>query len=1503
MGDCQRGATVKTTSMRMGPAFAVAVLMVFLSGLAGASSSDVLLLFGGGRVQGGPGAFSLQAALLGLRAGNDVCAPQEGAATVRMRVQVDAEGVANGTGPDDLLVTGSMDLDGDGSAEHEGVLLTGALEGFGFENGAAGTDRYDLQFRTTGGSLAAVLGPRVGVAVTSKDSTFTGQFTAAFTGTAEGTVGAIAGTALPAVPDTSAQGQTGEGGDDAGGNLPAPAGAPEDDALAILTDTGVAGGFIGHLGCGDGQLTAALHLSDAYHVHGLDTDPADVAAARLHIRAEGLYGKVAVARYGGTTLPYVENLLTLLVVEDAGGVSTDEMLRVVAPGGVLYVKDGDSWIKTVKPRPDAMDDWPHYLYDSTNNAVSHDQLVGPPRHLQWIGGPWWSRHHDRMASCSAMVAAGGRMFYIMDEGPRSSVELTPCWRLTGRDAFNGQILWKRDIKLWHSALWPFKSGPAPLPRRLVTDEGGLRVYATLGLDDPVTALDAFTGRTVRTYPETLATEELVLSDGVLFCQVREPHTFRPAYIPVYKNVGSSKDRVRSEWMWDGAPRDIVAIEAATGDVLWTKADVSVCPLSLTVDADNVYYHDGERIVCLDRTTSAQTWASSPLALMSGGVPTCFGPTLVSHGDYVLFAGGDGKMHGLRKSDGQLLWTETHHTGGHNSPRDLLVVPADVDGSPRDLAWSGQIAGTSNSGIFTGRNLETGAGDVEFLPDLGFSTYWFHHRCYRSKATDRYIMISRTGLEFIDPDLSEGPRHWEIHHWTRGGCLYGVMPCNGMIYSAPDDCACYLLAKMYGFNALASASASRPKPGEVPDAGRLEAGPAYERTITGPEDPAVDWPTYRHDAVRSGATTGAVPSSVRRRWESRVGGRLSSLTAADGRLYVCAIDAHRVVALDAERGQVLWSYTAGGRVDSPPTVYNGRVLFGSADGYVYCVEAETGELAWRFRAAPIDQRLGAFGQVESTWPVHGSVLVHDDGTNGPLVYCVAGRSMFLDGGMRWIRLDPVTGQKLGETDVILDDRDPMDPANPDRHLQNYVNILNMPTALPDVLSSDGTQIYMREQVFDPDGTRPVVAVGSSATHAKDQSGPYPHLFSPTGFLDGAWFHRSYWVWGQAWSGGHHGYYLAGKFAPGGRILAIGDDTVYGYGRKPEYYKWTTPIEYQLFAADRASPASNAYVDVANSTTLNPAGTALTVEAWVKPNETDGVVVAHGGASHGYALFLEGGTPHFAVRVSNTKYEAAAAGAIPTGTWTHLAGVLTADAKVKVFVNGAPAGAADAGFIASEPSNIMQVAQDRDSAVGSYEAPFGINGAIDELCVYRRELAEAEIASHHATPGAIDTGDAALVLYFSFDAGNAADDSGHGNNGTVIGAQAVAGKAGTALAFGNVDGGSITSVVYQWSLDVPLHVRGMVKAGDTLFVAGPRDMIDEETAFDSYTNRLTQARFRRQTLALSGWQGGLLRAVSTADGSTLMECRLPVVPVFDGMISANGKLYMATTDGRIMCLGGR
>ncbi|MFZ5829554.1 MAG: PQQ-binding-like beta-propeller repeat protein [Planctomycetota bacterium] len=1096
--------------------------------------------------------------------------------------------------------------------------------------------------------------------------------------------------------------------------------AETDRAAEIYAATGVQGGLIVHLGCGDGSLTMALHAGGAYLVHGLDPDADDVAAARKRIQLQGLYGKVSVDQLAGSELPYIDNLVNLVVAEQPGDVPTDEILRVLAPGGVAYVNDGGSWTKTVKPVPAEIDEWSHYLHEADNNAVAHDSQIGPPRHMQWLGGPRWSRHHDNMASLSALVSAGGRIFYIFDEGQTASLYTPSKWSLIARDAFNGTILWKSPIAEWHTRFWPLKSGPAQLPRRLVATADA--VYATLGINAPVTALDAARGEKLRTYEGTKGTTEILVSEGVLYLVVdpaldMEKHT--------------SPTAVNKPW-WNGEIVQVVAVEAVSGKRLWEHKS-AVLPLTLGVAGDGAFFHDGDCVVCLDRMTGKQRWRSEPVARCKQ-IMSFFAPTLVVRDGVVLFAGGEesGLVKsggGARNNDtltaldagtGRKLWSADHLPSGYSSPEDVFVLG--------DTVWCGAVAGGGLSGEFVGYDLRTGKVKSRFPCDA--DTYWFHHRCYRGKATDNYLMVSRTGIEFIDPVK----KHWDINNWVRGGCLYGFMPANGLIYAPPHDCICYPESKQFGFNALAGASPARAVPDSVPDAGRLERGPAYDQvqSVQAEETSPSDWATYRYDGARSGSTPTTVGLPLKQRWSVELGGRLTSPVLAEGKVLLASTDTHTVHALEAASGRTAWTYTTGGRVDSPPTVHNGLVLFGSADGYVYCLRLSDGALCWRFRAAPLDRRMSAYEQLESVWPVSGSVLVSDG-----VVHCVAGRSMFLDGGLRLLKLDPRSGRKLLEK--VLDEHDPNSSGN----LQKYVKWLNMPVALPDVLSTDGRYIYMRSQPFDKDGNRPRLGPVSADRYdvAKDQGGEWTHLFSPSGFLDDSWFHRAYWVYGRTFAGGWNGYFLAGKFVPAGRILVVDEGTVYGYGRKPEFYKWTTPIEHQLFAADKRPPDLS------------------------------------GGANGGEVRTLASAAPP----------------------------KVRPGAKAK---GGAAAKAKGGKAKKQEP-----------------EAPFQV---------------------HH-----------------------------------------------------------------RWTEDVPFLVRGMVLTGapksaanasKTLYLAGMPDVIDEAAIGKQFTSPVLLGQGPELDASIEGQKGGILWAVSTADGKRLASYRLVAPPVWDGLIAAHGHLIMATTDGKVVCLSG-
>ena len=1288
--------------------------------------------------------------------------------------------------------------------------------------------------------------------------------------------------------------------------------ARAETAAELLDLAGVKGGIVVHLGIGDGSLTQALRANASYQVQGLDPDPAKVAAARENLTSAGVYGPVSVDGYDGQTLPYIDNLINLVIADEATTVPAEEIERVLVPNGVALTQKDGKWVKRIKPRDLRRDEWTHYYYDARGNAVSKDKVVGPPERLQWVGSPRWSRHHDRMSSLSAQVTAGGRIFSIMDEGSRISILLPSKWSLIARDAYNGTLLWKRKIDRWSDHMWPLKTGPTQLTRHLVTD--GETVFYTRELEGPVVRVSAATGEVVRTYEQTQGTEEILHVDGVLYLLINPGKWALTDYAP---REQQDQKRVGNEYAWDRKPRRLLAVRAETGETLWEK-EATVAPITLATDGKNVAFYDGIGVICLDAANGKQRWATPPTGIRAL-IEYNFGPRVLIHDDVLLYAGGDGDEKGFDLATGKELWTGMHEKSGYRSPEDLIVASG--------LVWNAGTTQTGQTGEFFGRDLKTGEVKKQFKPNVPEGTYWFHHRCYIAKATEQYILPSRTGIEFVNLD----EQSWDLNHWVRGACLYGVLPANGLTYAGPHNCACYPEAKLDGINALAPGTGS-PHPKPRPDAERLKHGPAWGQPVEEIEADAKDWPTYRRDAARSGSTNQTLLPDLSLAWEVNLPGPLSAVSVAAGKLFVAQVDAHTLHALDHATGKALWHFTAGARIDSPPTYWKGRLYVGGKDGWVYCLRASDGALIWQFQAAPGDRRHGAWEQLESVWPVHGSVLV-ENGT----VNCVAGRSMFLDGGLRFLRLDALTGAKLVEE--VYDDRDPETGGDlQDRHLT-----LQMPVGLNDILSSDGKLMYLRSQKINAEGKRIDIGPvsGDAAKQGSAQKGENRHLFAPMGFLDDSWFHRSYWVYGKNFAGGHSGYHQAGKYTPEGRILVHDDKNVYGFARQAQYYKWTTTMEHELFSASKDAPdapepkspdgknmgkggeAAAAPNVKFPSENLGISGTALTVEAWVLPDGPDGVIATHGGGRLGYALALEDGRPGFSVRTGQDAIVTADAQRPLDQGWHHLAGVL-GEKSIRLYVDGQLASEAPgAGWIKSEPNLGLQLGTGSSSLVSAFGRGAAYTGMIDQFAVFNRALAEDELLLHSQDAEAIKTTKNPLLIA-TFDRGNARDESPNAASGVLSGVDVGKGKVAMGVWFRKSAGSAgppaptapgqpkkgagptankASFVQHQWARPVPIFIRGMALAGNTIFVAGPPDQIDEEYAFERMSEKdpAIYEALSEQDAALDGDRGASLWAVSTETGGSGAELKLKSPPVWDGLAVAQGRLYAATVDGKVLCFG--
>ena len=1020
-----------------------------------------------------------------------------------------------------------------------------------------------------------------------------------------------------------------------------PSGAAPVQAREILKATGVKGGLVVLIGCGDGRLAAGLHAEEGFLVQALDSDAASVAAARRNIQSLGLYGAVTVDRFDGRRLPYVDNLVRLLVAEDPGGVPASEMLRVLAPLGVAYVRQDGQWRKIVKPWPKEIDQWTHYLHDASNNAVAQDSVVASPKGLQWSAGPRYCRSHEYDSSISAMVSAGGRIFCILDDGPTGVVDkrLPQKWSLQARDAFSGVFLWKVPVPDWGwpgwkkddlaRADWTTRANerlrsPVSLPRRLVAD--GQRVYVTLGYRGAASILDAATGTVIRQCAGTENTDEILLSDGVLLAVVRKD---RPG---MGKGKPGAKPSVGKEPVQVAGTDRLMAVDAATGKVLWQTPPHAISQQCVAIEDGRVFFHTIDHLVCLDLRTGKERWRRPSQSIYGPLFNTS--ETMVAFGGKVFFSGRE--LEAYSAETGKRLWSvsaQGRKGPGRYTPPDLFVASGCV--------W----AGHASDAFVEGLDPQTGAVKQKVALKKLINP-WHHYRCYRSKATDRYLIWPKQGAEFIDLQGSNNMRN----DWLRGPCRYGLMPCNGMLYLGPHQCICFSGVLLNGFNALTPRSAAgAAAPVRQP---RLEKGPAFGSAVEPEGKRGAEWPMFRANPTRSGNVNTTVPPALSRAWQAKLRGKLTQPVVSEERLYVCEKETNRVLSLDGKDGRILWSVTVGGPVDSPPTIQRGQVIFGSADGWVYSLRARDGVQAWRYRVAPTEARVVSMGRVESVWPVHGAVLVQ----NG-IVYAAAGRSTFLDGGIFLCALDPATGTLLHEAQL--------EGPRPDVSVDDGAG-RDTPGALADVLVGDGTNVYMRQVMFDAE----LRQQGSWGGKRLGNGAAKPHLESSSNLLDDAGFNRTTWSYGGSVSRG-----------PGGLVF-------------------DSKTTYSADAYTKRVGRSVAYF----------------------PGE-------------GY------------VRLS------------------------------------------------ARPSD--QGTRKRKG---------------------RRRPA----------------------------------DDGAG-----------------------------------WNQTVPIYVRAMALAGDTLLVTGVPDSVNPKDPL----------------AALEGRAGGVLWVVSALDGKKLAECRLNAPPVFDGLIAAEGRLYLSLADGRVVCLGGK
>ena len=167
----------------------------------------------------------------------------------------------------------------------------------------------------------------------------------------------------------------------------------------------------------------------------------------------------------------------------------------------------------------------------------------------------------------------------------------------------------------------------------------------------------------------------------------------------------------------------------------------------------------------------------------------------------------------------------------------------------------------------------------------------------------------------------------------------------------------------------------------------------------------DWPQYKNDNYRSGRSEIAIfDETFGKKWVYKaaqvpapawygpakedayaLSGPLASMRdydlaynpiIVDSKVYYSSSSDDALHSLDAQTGKENWVFITDGPIRIAPTFYNGKLYFGSDDGFVYCVDALTGDPVWKFSPSSSKKKLLNTGRLISFWPVRTGVLIED-----------------------------------------------------------------------------------------------------------------------------------------------------------------------------------------------------------------------------------------------------------------------------------------------------------------------------------------------------------------------------------------------------------------------------------------------------------------------------------------------------------------------------------------------
>lgn len=628
----------------------------------------------------------------------------------------------------------------------------------------------------------------------------------------------------------------------------------------------------------------------------------------------------------------------------------------------------------VKPYPEGIEAWDHPYHGPDNNPQSYDQLARAPYLTQFIAEPKFSPMPE------VTVSAGGVVFKAFGHIAHKANQNDVLNTLMGINAYNGMILWRRP-----------NDGFMIHRNTMVATPGTL----LLGDHKSCKFIDAQTGVTTGeiVIPEDMSDgpvwKWMALQDHVLYALIGAREIAAPTQ--------RSRNPALGHWPWGmwaghdykdqksnfGFGRTLVAIDIKTQKILWHHRETDyIDSRGVCMKGDRIYFYSPQKfLACLDTQTQEIRWRSSDPVLMeaigkderaqlykTGYATSTF---IKSTEDHIIFAGPQrSRLVVVNAEDGRYLW--------HKADGNLQVVAredgfyvASRDGIGAKLAYD---TGKVLAQLPNRRACTRATGSIDSI-------------FYRTPGGTVRVDTNTHTAEHIAP--------------MRPPCQDGVMISNGLLYWGPWMCGCQL--SLYGHICLTGAGTTLSQLSDD----NLELAPVAS-TVQDFKIRPNDWPHYGGDNRRSGVTRVALPATSRRLWTFRPTTKtMPTAPVAAGGLVFVADRSGIVRALDSQ-GRLKWKAYTGGPIYYPPTIDNGRLFVGSADGRIHAFEAASGKALWRYRVGPGTRLIPVFGKLISTWPVAGGVVAE----NG-VVYAAAGIAHY--DGTHVVALDGATAQVKWEND--------------------------------------------------------------------------------------------------------------------------------------------------------------------------------------------------------------------------------------------------------------------------------------------------------------------------------------------------------------------------------------------------------------------------------------------------------------------------------------------------------